>query len=39
MTISGGSLTVTNDLGNGALDVRGGTVILNSGTVTVNQLV
>jgi len=39
LTISGGSLAVTNAQGNGALDVRGGKVVLNSGTVSVDQLV
>jgi T5SS/PEP-CTERM-associated repeat protein len=39
VTVSGGSLYVTNALGNGVLNVRGGTLALNSGTVTVDSLV
>ena len=38
ITIAGGSLCVTNLLGNSVLDVRRGTLTLNNGTVTVSQL-
>ncbi|HVM61706.1 MAG TPA: hypothetical protein VMV72_12660 [Verrucomicrobiae bacterium] len=38
ITVSGGSLYVTNALGNGELYMSGGTLTLNGGTVTVDQL-
>lgn len=37
--VSGGALTVTNALGTGALNVEGGTLTINCGTVNVDQLV
>jgi T5SS/PEP-CTERM-associated repeat protein len=38
ITLNGGSLTATNALGNGLLDVMGGTLTINAGTVTVDTL-
>jgi hypothetical protein len=37
--IAGGSLFVTNNAGNATLDVRGGTLILDSGVLNVDRLV
>ncbi len=39
VTVTGGSLFVTNDSGNAVLDVENGTFTLNSGTVVVDQFV
>ncbi len=39
VVVSGGNLFVTNSVGNGALDVRNGSLVLNSGLVEVNELV
>jgi len=39
ITVSGGALFVTNGLGSGVLDVRAGALGLNSGTVTVDDLI
>jgi T5SS/PEP-CTERM-associated repeat protein len=39
VTISGGTLAVTNQAHNGTLEVRHGRVVLNSGTLTVDPLV
>ena len=39
VNLTGGSLTVTNTLGNADADIRRGTVTLNTGTVTVNNLI
>jgi T5SS/PEP-CTERM-associated repeat protein len=39
ITVSGGALYVTNALGNGVLQLVGGTLALNGGTVTVDSLV
>jgi T5SS/PEP-CTERM-associated repeat protein len=36
--VSGGSLCVTNTVGNGPLDLRRGTLTFNSGTITVDNL-
>ena len=38
VSISGGSLLLTNSVAGAALDIRRGTLALNSGTVTVNKL-
>jgi hypothetical protein len=38
ITVTGGELYVTNGLGTGALDVNEGTLMLNGGTVTADQL-
>jgi len=38
INVTGGSLIVTNDTSDGALDIRRGTLTFNSGTVTVNRL-
>jgi T5SS/PEP-CTERM-associated repeat protein len=39
LTVDGGTLRVTNVLGTGLLDVRGGTNVFNAGLVDVDQLV
>ncbi|MBI3879494.1 MAG: hypothetical protein HY301_05455 [Verrucomicrobia bacterium] len=38
LTVEGGTLRVTNVTGNGTLDVRRGTVVLNSGLIQANRL-
>jgi T5SS/PEP-CTERM-associated repeat protein len=39
LTVDGGTLRVTNVLGTGLLDVRGGTNVFNAGLIEVDQLV